>query len=193
MRNTLSRLLRPLVLIAAAILLTLLALAGLAHGSESATLRILLEAPRHVSDLDEDDDDRRQRLAELAGAIDAASPHRHERALLLTQSWHESRHAGYVQRDDDKCRLGIDGRCDSSKAYGPIQLHGTKRTESLKWQMRRGISLLRYHAKRCGKPGLATDRSVQVALNGYATGHSCSRPNNRKRVATWRSVMRRMS
>ena len=175
--------------------LVALALSGLARADEpvSPTLRVLLSVPRHVSDLEEDDGQREERLKEIAAAIDAATPHAHERALLLSVGWWESRWASYVQFDAPKCHGENHPACDHGRAFGPWQGWRMSRTETLDEQAARALSLLRYHARRCGEPGLATPASVRAGVSGYATGgRVCRWPGAEKRVRTWRSVVGRL-
>ncbi len=165
------------------------ALSGLAYGSESAspTLAILLDAPRHYTDADEPEEERWARLEEIADAIDSATKDRATRSALLTLVRHETHAARYVHFDWAPCREGHKGRCDGGRAFGLIQLHGTTRTESLEWQMKRGASLLRFGLRRCG--------SWRGAFASYATGGSCrwsDRENLERRVRTWRAYMERM-
>lgn len=166
--------------------LVALALSGLARADEpvSPTLRVLLSAPRHVSDLEEDDGQREERLKEIAAAIDAATPHAHERALLLSVGWWESRWAAHVGSGAVR---GDDGR-----AAGYWQQWGLDDETGLDGHAERALMLLRYHARRCGRPGLATLASVHAAVSGYATGSKCSWSGARKRVRTWRSVVARL-
>lgn len=179
---------RPVaILLAFQAALVALALSGLARADEpvSPTLRVLLSVPRHVSDLDEEDGTRAARLKAIASAIDAATPHAHERALLLAVGWHESRWASSVGSGDV---LGDEGR-----ARGYWQQWGLDESASLDEQASRALMLLRYHARRCGGPGLATVASVRAGVSGYATGgRLCRWSGAEKRVRTWRSVVARL-
>jgi len=174
------------VLVAVQVALVALALAGLARADEpvSPTLRVLLSAPRHVSDLDEDDGHRRERLEALADAIDAATPHPHERALLLSVGWWESRWSSAVGSGEVR---GDDGR-----AAGYWQQWGLYDGASMEEQAARAVSLLRFHARRCRQPGLTTPASVRAAVSGYATGRLCRWVGADKRVRTWRGYLARM-
>lgn len=187
---------RPVaVLLAFQATLVALALSGLARADEpvSPTLRVLLSAPRHVSDLEEDDGQREERLKAIADAIDTATPHPHERALLLAQGWHESRWATFVHLDLPRCAEGHQGWCDHGRAWSPWQLHGTDRSHDMSWAAARAIALLRYYARRCGAPGLTTNRSVKAGLSGYATGgRLCLWRGADERVRTWRRYLERM-
>src|SRR5690606_18262106 len=174
------------VLVALQAALVALALAGLARADEqSPTLRILLSVPRHTSDHAEEDGTRRARLKAIASAIDAATPHAHERALLLSVGWWESRWSSAVGAGD---HLGDEGR-----ARGYWQQWGLDESASLDEQASRALMLLRYHARRCGGPGLATVASVRAGVSGYATGgRLCRWSGAEKRVRTWRSVVARL-
>lgn len=187
---------RPVaVLLAFQAALAALALVGLARADEpvSPTLRVLLSAPRHVSDLEEDDGQREERLKEIAAAIDTATPHAHERALLLSVGWWESRWAAYVQLDEPRCSGSDHPACDHGRAFGPWQAWGMSRAETVDEQAVRALSLLRYHARRCGRPGLATATSVRAGVSGYATGgRLCRWRGAESRVRTWRSVVARL-
>jgi hypothetical protein len=137
----------------------------------SKTLAALERFPRWKEDLDEPAEPRHKRLAELAAAIDSAGRTASERAFLVTKAWHESRLAAYVQRDDDRCRLGVGGRCDGGKAFGPIQLQGTERNLTLEEQMTRGVKLFRFGKQRCKARGEKDPVRGAIAL--FATGNSC--------------------
>lgn len=167
---------------------------GIARASgSSVTLRLLQQAPREVSDLDEDDAVRAARMEELAEAIDAATPHLHERALLYTQGSHESQWAAFVHLDLPRCSEGHKGWCDSGRAFSPWQLHGTTRTEDMAWAAAKALAHLRYQAKRCKRPDLTTDAGVRAAISGYATGGKmCSWKGAGERVQTWRRVLAAM-
>lgn len=193
-----------LVLAAIQFALAALALAGLAKAqdrekpapevpAESVTMRILLSAPRHVSDLDEEDGQRAARLKAIASAIDTATPSAHERALLLSVAWHESRFASYVDLDLPQCRDGVEGVCDAGRAWSIYQLHGQDRTGDRYYAADVAIRMLRYHADRCGHPGLTTAASVRAGVSGYATGgRLCRWVGAEKRVQTWRRYLARM-
>lgn len=186
-----------LVLAAIQFALAALALAGLARAQEteavSPTLRILTSAHRHVSDLDEEDGTRAARLKAIASAIDTATPHAHERALLLSVAWHESRFASYVDLDLPQCRDGVEGVCDAGRAWSIYQLHGQDRTGDRYYAADVAIRMLRYHADRCGHPGLTTAASVRAGVSGYATGgRLCRWVGAEKRVQTWRRYLARM-
>src|SRR5690606_28136633 len=127
---------RPLaVLLAFQAALVALALAGLARADEPVgpTLRILLSVPRHTSDHAEEDGTRRARLEGIADAIDTATPHAHERALLLAVGWHESRWSSAVGAGD---HLGDEGR-----ARGYWQQWGLTEDATLEHQADRAIRL----------------------------------------------------
>ena len=173
------------VLVALQAALVALALAGLARADEqSPTLRILLSVPRHTSDHAEEDGTRRARLEGIADAIDTATPHPHERALLLSVGWWESRWSSAVGAGD---HLGDEGR-----ARGYWQQWGLTEDATLEHQADRAIRLLRYHARRCGAPGLASGTSVRAAVSGYATGgRLCRWSGAEKRVQTWRRYLAR--
>jgi hypothetical protein len=138
-----------------------------AHGAEpSRTLAALQAMRRHHTDVDEPELERAERLSYLAGAIDGVARDALERAVLVTIVRGESGLARFVDLDWDKCRLGINGWCDSGKAFGPAQLHGMLRTETRAEQMREALKRWRYHRQRCG--------SVAGAFAGYGSGNSCA-------------------
>ena len=179
--------------------LVAIALTGLAYAQErpapeepTATLRVLLQVPRHTSDLDEDDEHRMGRLRELAAAIDAATPHRHERALLLAQGKHESWWASYVHHDLPPCREGHGGRCDGGQSWSPWQLKITDRRGGGWRAAKIAIDRLRMHGRRCGHRTLSTEAAVRAAISGYATGESCSWSEASERASTWRSILGRL-
>jgi hypothetical protein len=146
----------------------LFALMGEAHGSEpSTTLRALQSMPRHSSDADESAEARAERLGYLAGAIDGVARDRLERAVLVTLTRLEGVSAArFVDLDLRWCREGVAGWCDGGRAFGVMQLHGMKRTETRAEQMRKALALWRYHRQRCG--------SVAGAFAGYGSGNSCA-------------------
>lgn len=186
---------RPVaVLLAFQAALVALALSGLARADEpvSPTLRVLLSAPRHVSDLEEDDGQREERLKEIAAAIDTATPHAHERALLLAQGKHESHWAAYIHHDGPRCREGHGGRCDGGQSWSLWQLKYTDRSGGVERAARIAIRRLRGHARRCGYTTLASDEAVRAAISGYAVGNGCSWSGADERVVTWRSVVARL-
>src|SRR5690606_3659735 len=173
------------VLVALQAALVALALAGLARADEqSPTLRILLSVPRHTSDHAEEDGTRRARLEGIADAIDTATPGGHAGAGLLSVGWWESRWSSAVGAGD---HLGDEGR-----ARGYWQQWGLTEDATLEHQADRAIRLLRYHARRCGAPGLASSTSVRAAVSGYATGgRLCRWSGAEKRVHTWRRYLAR--
>lgn len=154
------------------------------------TLSVLEGFQRHVSDEHEPASARTERLTSLATAIDGATTNRDERALLITKAWHESRFASYVQFDHDRCRLGEGGRCDGGKAFGVLQLHGTKRDLTLSEQMTRALRQLRFGIRRCKMWGASDPVRGAIAL--YATGNSCDWAGSDERVATWRKIRGRL-
>lgn len=187
-----------LVLCAAVAVSVAFALAGLAHAQEppeapppeSPTLRVLRSTPRHVSDLDEDDDERDARLREIAEAIDAATPRPQERALLLAKGVHESWWASYIHHDLPKCRDGHGGKCDGGKSWSFWQLQNTDRTGGVHGAARIAISRLRYYATLCG--GETLEERVERAFAHFATGNSCEWSGAAERVQTWKSILARM-
>lgn len=178
--------------------LQLLIVVGIARADElSPTLRVLQAYPRFAgvwnpekretehSDLEEDDVERAERLAAISAAIDAATPHAHERAVLLSVGWWESRWSSAVGAGD---HLGDEGR-----ARGYWQQWGLTEDATLEHQADRAIRLLRYHARRCGAPGLASGTSVRAAVSGYATGgRLCRWVGAEARVRSWRAALVRM-
>jgi hypothetical protein len=138
-----------------------------AHGAEPSSTLVELQAmPRHHTDADEPDIDRAERLGYLAGAIDGVARNALERAALLVIVRGESGLARFVDLDWDKCRNGLQGWCDSGRAFGVAQLHGMLRTETRAEQMRVALSRWCHHRQRCG--------SVAGAFAGYGSGSSCN-------------------
>lgn len=172
-----------LALLAVQVLLVALALTGLAWGAEgrSATLTVLLEQPPAVSDRQEPAQARRRRLEEVARAIDTATPHLRERALLLAVGWHESRWASSVCSGD---RLGDEGR-----AHGCWQSWDPDRSDGVRGQARRAVEHLRRAAGYCRARGTPW---ALGAVSLYATGRHCRWSGAEARVATWRQHLRRM-
>lgn len=174
--------------------LVALALSGLARADEpvSPTLRVLLSVPRHVSDLEEDDGQREERLKEIAAAIDAATPHAHERALLLAKGKHETWWASYIHYDLPRCSEGHGGRCDNGESWSPWQLKYTDRQGGVDRAAKLAIAELRRKARACGFRSLNTTRAVRAAISGYAVGNGCSWSGADERVATWREYLARL-
>lgn len=144
-----------------------LGIVGLAHANESTTLRALQAMPRHSSDADEGETDRAERLGYIAGAIDGVARNRLERAVLILLVQREGVNAArFVDLDWDTCRNGVKGWCDSGRAYGLTQLHGTLRTETRAEQFAEALKRWRYHRQRCGG-------SLAGAFAGYGSGSSC--------------------
>ncbi len=156
----------------------------------SKTLAALERFPRFKEDLDEPAEARHERLAALAAAIDSAGRTASERAFLAMKAWHESRLAVYVQMDTDRCRLGVGGRCDGGKAFGPIQLHGTERDLTLEQQMAAGLKQFRFGITRCKLRGEKDPILGSIAL--YATGNSCEWVGAAERLQTYKRLVVRL-
>lgn len=171
--------------------LSSLALAGLAHGTEpeTRTESALHRVPVHRSDADEAPEDRRQRLRDIAVAIDSATPDLDLRAWLIMTAQRESGLAAYVTEDGPKCRDGQGGRCDSGRAFGAWQLHRMTRTESYTEQAIEAVRRLKMAANSCRARG--SDYWLG-GISRYATGASCDWAEAKERLASMRSIRGRL-
>lgn len=175
-----------LLALVAALLVAFVARAG----ETSRTLSVLQTFPVYTGDKSEPPDERLARLTEIAEAIDAATPDKHERALLIAVAWHESRFAAYVQHDHEPCSKGHDGRCDSGRAYSLWQVHGTDRTGGVLAMAELARRQLRYGARKCR--GKTLEETVRGAVSLFATGSRCSWSGADERVKTWARVWGRL-
>lgn len=165
------------------------ALSGLAQGAEDATMAALERVPVHTSDRDEEQDGRRKRLREIAVSIDLATDSLDERAWLIMTAARESGLAQYVTEDHDRCRLGTDGHCDSGRAFGTWQVHGTQRTLTKPEQAAFALKRFRQSARFCKA------RGVEYWLGGisaYATGYRCDWAEAKERLDSMRVIRGRL-
>lgn len=148
----------------------------------SKTLVMLERLPRHSSDRDEPPDQRAERMAAHASAIDGVTRDRTERAALVVLAGREGVNlARFVDLDEPQCRDGHKGWCDHSKAWSVYQLHGTDRSGGREWAARQALTRWRWHGARCAQMG--HDRIVG-AFAGYATGGKfCDTADARDRAA----------
>jgi hypothetical protein len=140
--------------------------------------------PRSVEDGAEDAEQRQARLDQVAAAIDSAARTRHERALLLSVAWHESRFASSVQA----CRT----TGDKGRAVGLWQSWALQCPVSVEQQAREAARHLRSAERYCRRrmAGKWSDeRAVSAAVSLYATGKHCVWAGARKRLETYRKFM----
>ena len=175
-----------LILTGTALVLSIGAFVGLAHGSEDlecegATHCVLMLFPRHVSDKDEPGADRWERLKRIADGVDAATAKRVERAWLIQTAWHESRLARYVDLDQPRCRDGEKGVCDGGKAATVFQLHNTRRNLSKKEAAARASTVFRRAGNYCRSEG--EDYFLGGTAHYARGGRHCTWADAEKRVA----------
>lgn len=146
---------------------SLLSLAGLAYGADrdctTATHCALMElAPWHE---DREEENRSERVQEIADGIDDATGDDVERAFLAMTAYQESRLARFVHLDLPKCREGRGGWCDKGKSFSPWQLKKMNRNETTAQSA--VVALDRY------RKGLNACGSIAGAISMYATGKTC--------------------
>ena len=184
-----------LILVGTATCLSAGAFAGLAKGAEDldcegATHCLLMSFPRHVSDKDEPEAERWERVKQIASALDAATSNRIERAWLAMTIFEESRMARYVDLDWPKCRDGEGGQCDGGRAYGLTQVHNTNRKMSRKQLFERSLKLVKAGGNYCKKRGFSFWAG---GISQYARGgRHCEWKSAEKRVARMWSYHWRM-
>lgn len=120
---------------------------------EGATHCVLMSFPRHHTDAEESDLDRWDRTKAIAEAIDAATDKRVERAWLLMTARRESHLARYVDFDWPLCRDADKKPCDSGRAFGLLQIHGTDRDMTRAEMFAHGLRLFRKAGNYCGARG----------------------------------------
>lgn len=177
---------RSLILLCIGLFLVLLSAAQNAPARDSRpacettkTHCVLMSFPRFYMDHDEPAHEREARLKRNADGIDAATDSATERAWLVVTAWKESRLARFVDLDHPKCREGHDGWCDSGKAYGPSQLHGTDRDLTKKELYAETLRRFRRAANYCAA------RGYEYWLGGtalYGTGNRCTLATSAERV-----------
>src|SRR5690606_38153628 len=145
-------------------------LVGIHHAlAGMSTLAALERMPRHVTDIDEPDEEPSARLAELAEAIDAATPDIRRRAALVTLVRFESHAARYVM--EGRC---ADGPCaeregDAGRGKGAWQRHADARHPEIPYSLagraKIAVALWSYARRECG--------SDAGAFSLYGSGGSC--------------------
>lgn len=174
----------PLVLLLVWLGLVLVAHRGLA--GEGSVARQLFATARHVSDLDEPEDSRAERLDRFARVIEDNARSAESRAVLLTLNHFEAASARYVL--ENRCSDGPRGEaeCDHGRAVGPWQLHGSHDLAlDLDAQARRAVGRWRHHKARCGG-------TIEGAFAGYARGEACTWSGAAERAAKFRTIVRRL-
>jgi hypothetical protein len=148
-------------------------------------LCLLLAFAPHVSDAGETEEARTERLTDVYEAVVSATDDPDEQAWLLMTGDRESHWAGYIYRDESRCRDGIGGRCDGGKAWSFWQLHGTDRRGGVTVAARVAIKTFRLKANYCRARGF--DYWVG-GTSLYATGKTCSWPEATERVRQAQSI-----
>jgi hypothetical protein len=167
-------------------------------------LTVLLSFPPHVSDRDEPPDARRERLAELAGAVEyGAAGDKQIAAALVAQALHETRLAAYTF-EAGRCiegkRWGAacdwDRKRNAPRARGYFQVHrvacraawaAPEGSRASNWAAARCVAgALRLGYRRCGKSWVG-------AFSALSGAWTCSRPTAPARVATMRQVLATLS
>lgn len=164
---------------------SLLSLAGLAYGADrdctTATHCALMElAPWH-EDREEDPRTRYDRLWDHSLAIESVTDNKTERAWLIQTAWNETKLARFVDFDEDKCRLGIGGWCDSGRAFGVTQLHDTDRDLIRAEQYAEALKRFRRAANYCVARG-----------HDYWTGGTAQYGSGKHGVCTWKNAEKRV-
>lgn len=162
------------MLIKALILLTLLSSIAKAPEKQSATYEALARMPVHVTDLDEEESARKERLLGVAQAIDTASSEPLDRAVLVVLAWRETRLARYVH--EGRCSDGPRGKyeCDRGLAKGLWQIHDAR-----EWSVPEADEEQASLALRLWKGGRARCRrdnpdELAGAFVSYGSGGSCA-------------------
>lgn len=145
--------------------------------ASGSTLAALQRIPVHKTDRDEPEEARRLRLAEIAGAIDAVSRSRTERAALIVLGEHES---GFARDVCSGERLG-----DAGRAYGCWQSHDRDRSGGVREQAERAIRDLRRARNYCSSR--VADK-LEGAFALYGTGASCAAEWAAKRARKTRAL-----
>jgi hypothetical protein len=175
MKNSLKLLLAAFVLLAA--------FSGPAQGAgQSKTLTVLQAFPVNKDDREEPPEVRAARLVKVQVAIDSATPHKWERALLLSVAWYESNYRSHIQL----CEM----KGDEGKASGLWQTWALECPITIDQQATEAIRHLRSTMAFCRRENI--ERTIKGGVSLYATGKTCYWPGAQKRLVLWRKIMGRL-
>lgn len=124
-----------------------------------------------------------KRLAPIASAIVAATPHTFEQAWLARQAKYESNLFAWVANDEPRCREGWDGVCDNGKAWSLWQLHGTDRRGGTRRAAKLALGRWTFALDHCAKHAPHDSSLLACGFALLATGHRFSWSEAPKREA----------
>jgi len=174
------------------VLLTLAAfgfVAGVAHGSESATLCALRALP--VAAEDRFAAGKPEQLTAIAAAVERHGRTRTERAFVIAWGWHESAYS--MRIGSGRCRPL---ECDRGRARGPWQNHRLMLTDE-QWDRLHGLEHVDAQAAeavRRARSALAQCGGIVRQAYAVLSGRGCgaSLPDLDRRMSSFNSVLRRI-